>query len=554
MLRRLQIKNLGFIAEAEILWGPGLNVITGETGAGKSMILDSLALLSGRRAERLPGPDPSAPTVVEAEFSEIFPEAAWYEQWQVEAAPTLILRRQFSSDGRSRSFANDTPVPLQALREAAPYLFTIHSQFDTQRLADNAFRLLLLDRLADQADLALQYRQTFERLRRLRDELNTKQSEYNRLAEQEDYLRYRLNEILAAAPQPDEDKILEEELNRLTHAESILDYCHQAKNLLEADEAGLLPLSGRLTTLLRRLGGLLREGDTLAGDAADIQERLASLSRSLEHLRDKIELSPERLRQVTERLDLLNSLMKKNHVSDVAGLLEKKDELETRLAGFQLNAEEIQKLEAAIQAEEEHLLKTGRQLSEGRIHAARLLTEEVKNHLSALALEKATFNVLLEPMESPAHTGLEECTFLFSANPGMAPRPVQKAASGGELSRLMLALKAIEASQNLAPTLILDEIDTGISGRVSGLTAHFLRRLSRHTQLIAVTHLPQIAAAGTTHLLVEKTHQPDGATLSTVEVIQGNRRRDVLAAMLSAGKPAAPAFQAAEHLLAEFAE
>lgn len=554
MLRRLLIKNLGLIAEADIHWGSGLNVITGETGAGKSMILDSLALLSGRRAERLPGPNPSAPSMVEAEFAETSPEAAWYEQWQVEPAPTLIVRRQFSPDGRSRAFVNDTPVPLQALREAAPYLFTIHSQFDTQRLADGAFRLLLLDRLAGQAELAHQYRQTFERLRRLRDELEKKQSEYNRLSEQEDFLRYRLNEILAAAPQPDEDKTLEEELNRLTHAESILDYCHQAKSLLEAEEQGLLPMTGRLTTLMRRLESLLREGETLAGEAAEIQEKLSNLSRNLEHLRDKIELSPERLRQVTERLDLLNSLMKKNHVSDVAGLLEKQAELEAQLNGFQLNAEEIQKLEADIRTEEQHLLKTGRQLSEGRTQATRVLTEEVKKHLSSLALDKATFEVLLEPIQYPAPTGLEECTFLFSANPGVPPRPVQKVASGGELSRLMLALKAVEASQNLAPTLILDEIDTGISGRVSGLTAHFLRRLSRHTQLIAVTHLPQIAAAGTTHLLVEKNYQPDGSTLSSVEVIQGSRRRDVLATMLSAGRPAAPALQAAEHLLAEFAE
>lgn len=553
MLRRLYIRNLGLIAEAEIQWGTGLNVITGETGAGKSMILDSLALLSGHRAERLPGPNPDAPTLVEAEFTEPSLEATWYEQWQVEQAPTLILRRQFSADGRSRVFANDTPIPLQALREVAPYLFTIHSQFDTQRLADNAFRLLLLDKLAGQADLALQYRQTFERLRRLREEREQKQAEYNLLAEQEDFLRFRLDEILKAAPQPDEDKTLEEELNRLTHAESILDYCHQALILLDADEQGLLPLAGRLTALLRRLGGLLHEGETLAADAADIQDRLASLSRAVEHLRDKVELSPERLRQVTERLDLLNSLMKKNHVNDVAGLLEKQAELEARLAGFQLNAEELQKLEAEIHTEEHKLLHIGCRLSEGRNRAAELLTAEVKKHLNALALEKASFEVRLQPLETPAPTGLEECIFLFSANPGLPPRPVQKAASGGELSRLMLALKAVEAGQNLAPTLILDEIDAGISGRVSGLTAHFLRRLSRHAQIIAVTHLPQIAAAGDTHFLVEKKHRPDGPTLSTVEMLQGNRRRDVLAAMLSAGTPAAPALQAAEHLLAEFA-
>lgn len=554
MLRRLYIRNLGLIAEADIQWGEGLNVITGETGAGKSMILDSLALLSGRRTERLPGPNPDAPTLVEAEFTEPSLETAWYEQWQVEPAPTLILRRQFSPDGRSRVFANDTPVSSQALREAAPFLFNIHSQFDSQRLAENTFRLVLLDKLAGQADLAFQYRQTFERLRRLREEHEHKQAEYNRLAEQEDFLRFRLDEILKASPRPDEDKTLEEELNRLTHAESILEYCHQALTLLDADEQGLLPLAGRLTALLRRLGGLLHEGETLAGDAADIQDRLASLCRAVEHLRDRVEISPERLHEVTERLDTLNSLMKKNHVSDVADLLQKQAELETRLAGFHLNAEEIQRLEAEMRAEEQNLLHIGRRLSEGRIRAAELLTAEVKKHLNELALEKASFEVRLQPLEVPAPTGLEECTFLFSANPGLPSRPVQKAASGGELSRLMLALKAVEAEQKMAPSFILDEIDSGISGRVSGLTARFLRRLSHHTQLIAVTHLPQIAAAGTTHFVVEKQHRPDGSAISEVKVVQGERRREVLATMLSAGSPAAPALQAAEHLLAEFAE
>ncbi|MCS6979095.1 MAG: DNA repair protein RecN [Flavobacteriales bacterium] len=552
MLARLLIRNLGLIEEAEMAFHPGLNVITGETGAGKSLILDSLALLSGRRMERLTGPDPQNKSLLEAVFSEPLVEPSWYEQWQVDAFPDLILRREFSPDGRSRHFVNDTPVPVQGLKELAPYLFDVHSQFDTQRLADNSYRLLLLDKLAGEEGTALDYKKKYSEILKTSKDLETRRKKQEEALAQEDFLRFRLEELRKAAIQPDEEIRLEEERQRLAHAESILLYCGQALELMAAEEQGIQALLSRLLALMRKLAGLVKEGQALEETAKNLLDMLQHLENQVLRLKDKTELSPQRLEEVNERLDLLNSLMKKNQVSSAEALLEKQVNLERTLASMMQDTEALEQAEKKLEADRKALLNIAGTLSQARQNAAQKLSEKMTHLLSELALDRAQFKVALNVLEELGPIGLDTCDFLFSAHPGSPLRPLQKVASGGELSRVMLALKAVEAQQKMASTLVLDEIDAGISGRVSGMTAHFLRRLAKDVQIIAVTHLPQIAAAGSRHFLVEKTVHSEKKTLSRVREIKGSTRQEVLASMLSAGEVGPPSLEAAKALLDTF--
>ncbi|MCX7768228.1 MAG: DNA repair protein RecN [Flavobacteriales bacterium] len=552
MLERLLIRNLGLIDHAELEFHPGFNVITGETGAGKSMILDSLSLLSGRRMERLPGPDPEGRTIIEAEFPHPAIEEDWYARWHIDPQPVLILRREFTADGRSRAFANDVPVSLQALREAAPVLFDIHSQFDSQRLSENTFRLQLLDRIAGQDEVRIEYHALYLRLRELEEQLFRRTEELGQLKEKEDYLRFRLSELEKAAPRAGEDEELEAEIARLTHAESILQYCAEALNLLEAEGQGLSALLGQFIALMRRLGQLAKEGESLLAEAEELRLRVQQLEKDLLHLRDRTELSPERLREATARLDLLHDLMKKNNASSAAQLLEKRLHLRAELETLEQNAVDLTALEDQLRQMREQLHQAARTLTDGRQKAALQLASEVHRALAELALDKAQFRVQLNPLPSPGPWGSDQAEFLFSAQPQVSLRPVQRVASGGELSRLMLALKSAMAARHLAPTLILDEIDSGISGRISGLMARFLHKLSQGAQIIAVTHLPQVAAAGARHFLVEKEVLPTGQVLSRIFVLQGQKREEALAIMLSANGVSEPSLRAARHLLESF--
>ncbi|MGX8712210.1 MAG: DNA repair protein RecN [bacterium] len=561
MLQTLHIENYALIRETDVSFGPGFVVITGETGAGKSILLGALGLLLGQRADTAVLADKERKCVVEAHFNlEGLGLETFFSEADVDFDGSLILRREITPAGRSRAFANDIPVQLPFLKELAPRIVDIHSQHQTLTLADSAFRFSLLDSaLKDPKSF---YDNAYRSYITLKRDLEALTAEEAQNRKEQDYLQYQYDELANASLEADEQEALEQESQLLAHAEAVREGLATAATLLDDDsEASVLARLRQAKGALTHIAPYHPEAEGLLSRLESSLIELDDLDGSLQRLADGISYSPERQQQVDERLALLYRLEKKHGVDSVAALIVLRDDLDRRLQSIATLDSRIHALMEQVDKAFGALQQTAEALTASRREAGVRLSENLVPLLRDLGMPEARFRVDLVPADSYGPMGHDNVSFLFNANRGGELRDLSRVASGGELSRLMLAIKALTfnnaiphshnnaITQSIKPTLLLDEIDTGVSGDISVAVAALMRRMAQQLQVVAITHLPQIAARADQHLKVYKETGAD-ITVSRIRELDADGRLTEVATMLSSDPPTPAALQTARELMA----
>ena len=549
MIKKLLIQNYALIEALELEFPSGLTIITGETGAGKSILLGALGLIMGNRADSRSLFDENKKCVVEAYFSiEKYGLASFFENNEIDYEDDLIIRRELTPAGKSRSFINDTPVNLKMLQDLSAELIDLHQQFDTSDIHDQNFQLKMVDALADNAHLLTKYRKEFREyaaLKKQRDEIISMSQASQREIE---FLNFQWDELDKANLQLGEEDSLEEELTRLTHAEDIKRILGATFSQLEESETSILT---QLSDIAQSLSQVRRFDDVvgrLYERLVTSQIELRELSRDIENRYDVIEYDPDRLKTVQERLDMLNRLLNKHQVANIGELIEFRAKLASRLESFANRNMDIAAIETRISHLQNQLEQVAGVLNERRVAVIPSFEDKIHQRLSLLALENARLEVHCQSVEDLGPNGKDSVFFLFAANRGSRMLPIKDVASGGELSRLALVIKSLVASAIPLPTLIFDEIDAGISGDVALKMGNILRTLSNEHQVITITHSPQVAAKADTHYFVYKEEMPE-RTLTCVKTLDKEGRIFSIASMLSQNPPSAFAIENAKELL-----
>lgn len=550
MLQKLSIRNYALIDSLDIEFDKGLNIITGETGAGKSIILGALSLLLGQRAESKYFFNQDKKCVIEGSFilaDENLKEL--FEENDLDFLNESLLRREISIDGKTRSFINDTPVNLSILKQIGEKLIDIHSQHATQEINDAHFQLLIVDSLANHQSLLFDYRSGFKKLKQDTSLLKNLIDEANEARNRQDYEQFLFNELEQAKLQEGEQEELEQELERLTHAETIKRALLTASGLINESEPSALQILKEASLQLQGIEKfdpaihvLYERLRSSIIEIKDITDEVSSLEENTLHSADRLEI-------VNQRLDLFYSLQQKHRLANNTALLALQKQLEENLNRLLSSDEQIEKLQAAIDQLKKELHKQADQLSANRKKAIKVVEEQTGITLKKVGMLNAKLVLDQKTLTDLNKDGLDEINLLFTANAGQAPAPVNKVASGGELSRLMLAIKALLAKHTSLPTIIFDEIDTGISGETALKVGEVIADLGKNMQVISITHLPQIAAKGNSHYFVYK-NEDKGKTTTGIRKLKQEERVDVIAEMLSGKNPGASAIENAKELLA----
>jgi DNA repair protein RecN (Recombination protein N) len=549
MIKKLLIQNYALIEALELEFPSGLTIITGETGAGKSILLGALGLIMGNRADSRSLFDENKKCVVEAYFSiEKYGLGSFFENNEIDYEDDLIIRRELTPAGKSRSFINDTPVNLKMLQDLSAELIDLHQQFDTSDIHDQNFQLKMVDALADNAHLLTKYRKEFREyaaLKKQRDEIISMSQASQREIE---FLNFQWDELDKANLQLGEEDSLEEELTRLTHAEDIKRILGATFSQLEESETSILTQLSDIAQSLSQVRRFDDEVGRLYERLVTSQIELRELSRDIENRYDIIEYDPDRLKTVQERLDMLNRLLNKHQVANIEELIKFRAQLASRLESFANRNMDIAAIEARISHLQNQLEQVAGVLNERRVAVIPSFVDKIHQRLSLLALENARLEVHCQSVEDLGPNGKDSVFFLFAANRGSRMLPIKDVASGGELSRLALVIKSLVASAIPLPTLIFDEIDAGISGDVALKMGNILRTLSNEHQVITITHSPQVAAKADTHYYVYKEEMPE-RTLTCVKILDKEGRIFSIASMLSQNPPSAFAIENAKELL-----
>ncbi|WP_113652385.1 DNA repair protein RecN [Pedobacter namyangjuensis] len=549
MLQKLSIRNYALIDSLDIEFDKGLNIITGETGAGKSIILGALSLILGQRAESKYFFNQDKKCVIEGGFfladEQLKP---LFEGNDLDFQTETLLRREIAIDGKSRAFINDTPVNLATLKLVGEQLIAIHSQHATQEISNPDFQLLILDALANHQPLLKNYRQEFKQLKLVEQQLKTLTQQTEEAKNKQDYEQFLFNELELAGLKEGEQEELELELEKLTHAESIKRSLLNALGLISENETAT-------TNLLKEASLQLNAVEKFDSTIATLNERLKStlielkdIAAELSNLEENTEHNANRLEIIQERLDLFYSLQQKHRVSDNNALLSIQNQLSANLNAILNSDEKLEKLQKNIAKLNESLLKKAKELNANRNKAVTIAEKEIGKSLKQMSMPNATLSFNLTTQPQLDENGINEVQLMFTANAGQKLAPVGKVASGGELSRLMLAVKALLAKHTALPTLIFDEIDTGISGETALRVGEVIDGLANDMQIMAITHLPQIAAKGKSHYFVFKSEKADKTTTG-IKRLSDDERINAIAEMLSGKNPGASALQNAKELL-----
>jgi DNA repair protein RecN (Recombination protein N) len=549
MLSRLIIKNYAIIPELDIAIQPGLTIITGETGAGKSILLEALGLALGRRADSKVLLREDLKCIVEAHFTlDDDHLLSVFEKEGLDFDRLLICRREISSGGRSRSFINDTPVSLKLMQEITSHLIELHHQHDNLALQSGDYQVRALDTISKCTNDFNTYSSAYNHLIAARNELARAQENEQSSARKKDFLSFQLAELEQAKLQPGEIASLEESQQMLEHAEAIDHVIGQLEMNLTA---GQHSIGSQLTQLIKQIEGIRKVfppiqeiADRLEAVRVEIQDLALESGR----LEGPGQNDPSKLSKVQSRLNQLYSLIKKYQCTDDTQLIETQRTLQKEWSGLSSINEQIETLQKRITEIHDELLKLGQVLSKKRKTGAKQLIPQVEQLLKELGMPNAQFSVSFNALPSPGPYGLDEVTFLFSANKGMALQSIQSVASGGELSRFSLALKSIYAAQANLPTIIFDEIDTGISGEVALRMGQLIRSLAKGHQILMITHSPQIAAQAMVHYHVSKVTKNE-RDISSIQILSAEQRVIELAKMLSGDPPSKAALKNAEGLI-----
>ena len=550
MLRQLYIRNFTLIDELDITFKPGFSVITGETGAGKSIILGAIGQILGNRADARMVKAGCDKCVIEAHFDlSNYDMESFFDDNDIDYEPEdCIIRRELKANGKSRAFINDTPVALTTARELGQQLVDIHSQHQNLLLQKEDFQLNVVDIIAHNSQLLNDYRTLFDGYAKAKAALREKEEECEKDRANEDFLRFQADELVKAQLIDGEQEELEQELETLSHAEDIKGALFDADNLLSGDDRCI---TQSCKTMLSRLSDI---GDVYPAirqvteriDSAYIE--LKDIARDISNLAESIDFDPARLTMANERLDTIYTLQKKHHVESVAELIAIRDSLTARLNDITNSEDMLEDMRRQVEDMHRKATEAAARLTESRQEAARRVTEQLLAQMTALGMPNARFEIKFEAKELAAD-GADRISYMFSANKNVPLEPIAQVASGGEVARVMLSLKAMISGAVKLPTIIFDEIDTGVSGRVAEMMAQIMRQMGRaDRQVISITHLPQIAALGTTHYKVEKT-DTDDTTISRMRMLGHDERITEIAQMLSGSNISDAAIENAKSLL-----
>lgn len=548
MLVSLFIKNYAVLKEVNIQFNLGLNVITGETGAGKSVMLGALGLVLGERADSKISIKEDK-CLVEAVFNASNPElTAFFERNDLELESEIILRREINTSGKSRAFINDTPVSLIQLKELGDLLVDIHSQHETVSLKDKTYQLELLDTFAANQNLKSDYEKAFLRVKSLRNELKQLQSQADELSNAFEFDNFQYQELAKADLEHLDAQELENEQILLENAGEIIGICNAAADALGQSESNILDSLLRIASSLKTLAKSNEQLESFRKRIDSAWIELKDVSAEIASFADTIQTDDERLVFVQERLSLLYALQKKHKAIDVFELIAKRNELAEKLKVSSNLESVLENLTTTLHEGEAELHKLGETLRNKRAEAILPLCQTLTTLLHEVGMEKAKVDVRLLPLDTPGFDGLEQVELLFTANLGQDLQPLSKVASGGELSRLMLCIKTILAQNKKLPTLIFDEIDTGISGEAAQKTGRLMKKLGKSHQILAITHLPQMTAQGDFHYHIFKIEQ-DKETSSKIQLLAPEARISQLAQMISGENPGETALNHAKELL-----
>jgi DNA repair protein RecN (Recombination protein N) len=552
MLTSLYICNYALISELKIDFDKGFSVITGETGAGKSIILGALSLILGQRAETKFVKKDTEKCVIEAEFdiSNYKKLKYFFENNDIDdTGKSCIIRRELISSGKSRAFVNDTPVSLTVLRDLSIQLIDIHSQFDNLMLSNDGYQLEVVDVVANNNDLLKKYAAEYNDWQELLVELKKLEKMAEKSAMELDFIQFQFTQLNDAKLDENEQELLESEQETLVHAEEIKAELTNATMLLD-EENSVLPL------LKEVIAGVTKVKNYISGSDAWI-ERLQSCYIDIKDIKselgtfaDKVEFNPSRLEWIETRLSELYTLQKKYKVNSVAELIEIRNEFEKQLLKIESFDEEIEKSKSMIALAAENLKQTAKQLTESRKKAVQPIEKYMVSQLVKLGIVNAQFKVDMRQVSDFLPNGMDEISFLFSANKNREVQPVQMVASGGEMSRLMLSIKSLIANKTDLPSIIFDEIDTGVSGEIAHRVGEIMQTMSKEMQVITITHLPQIAAKSAHHYRVFKDDSGEQSQTRIVKLSNEERATEI-AQMLSGKNISQAALQNARELLGQ---
>ncbi|MBQ3734109.1 MAG: DNA repair protein RecN [Bacteroidales bacterium] len=550
MLTSLQIENYAIIRSLEIPFRQGLTVITGETGAGKSILMGALSLILGNRADTDVLFDKTRKCIVEATFNVSgLNLQTLFQQYDLDYQDETIIRREINEHGKSRAFINDTPVNLATLKAVASLLVDIHSQHQTLMLQNAGFRLRLIDQFAQNQEVLWQYQQALHEWQTQKAAYETLKQRCAEAALRYDYNCFTIEELEKAQLQPDEQTEIEQRIKELTHAETIKSHLFNATRILSEQEGD------NILYMLKSLRQECRALESLGAEYAAFNQRIDGLTAEAQDLsyemsrkNDAVEVNPELTDQLNERLDLLFSLQNKYHAEDNAALLSLLETLQQEVATYTDEKEKLTEYETLVSQLAENAKTLATQLSASRKAAVPALVKAMEERLQQLGMSGSRFTVNIEEGEELRENGRDTATFLFSANAGVAPADIARIASGGEMSRIMLCLKSIITDSMYLPTIIFDEIDTGISGETASKVGQMMRQLAVKHQVIAITHLPQIAACGGQHLLVYK-QTTDNQTFTNIEELDMPGRERMIATMMSGESRTESSILAAREML-----
>lgn len=549
MLNSLHIQNYALISSLQIRFDKGLTVITGETGAGKSIIMGALSLILGHRADTSTLFDQSEKCVVEAVFDVSGLHLAdFFADNNLDYQDDTIVRREIAVSGKSRAFINDTPVTLPLLKEFTSRLIDIHSQHQNLLFQNADFRTEVVDLFADIKSQVSEYQRVLSQLKNSEHQLSELQQQHQSALERQDFLQFVLNEIEEAHLKENEQEELEQNIEFLTHTETIKSNLFQILQILSDEEPSAV-------SSLREAKNLSAAIASYRADLDEMNQRLNSsyieikdIANELNSLNDRIEYNADELEAMRQRLDFIYSLEQKHHLTSVSELLNKYQSVKEELDNFSEDEEQLKKLTSRCQQLKDKAQKLAEQLHQCRVKILPALQTQVLDYVHSLGMPDAQFVIQLDTSSTLLKNGIDEVKFLFSANRGVEVAELEKVASGGEISRLMLAVKSTLSEKSVLPTVVFDEIDVGISGEMAGKVAALMQKMAQRRQLLVITHLPQIAAKGNSHYLVYK--EVEGNTSRTkVTLLDAQTRAIEIAKMMSGEKWGEATLKAAQELI-----
>jgi DNA repair protein RecN (Recombination protein N) len=549
MIKHLSIQNYALIDKLDVDFSDGLTIITGETGAGKSILLGALGLIAGNRADTQSLQDKTKKCIVEASFNikeYVLKDFFWANELDYETITNI--RREITPEGKSRAFINDTPVTLTQLKGLAERLVDIHSQHQTLTINGSEFQLSVVDAYAKHADTLTEYGTHYKQFKTLEKALNELIAKETQAKKDLDYFQFQFNELDEANLKAGEQLELEQELETLNNAEDIKLNLSKAAVGLNGGEQNLLSSLNEIKAILASIAKFKPEINELSTRITSSYIELKDISNELESIEQDIVYDPKRIEVLTAQLDSIYRLQQKHQVKTIEELIAIKDELSNKLLEFSSLESEIEKTKKELDTIQKQLLTLSKKIAANRKKEIPKIEKEIASLLASLSMPNAQLKVEHIDTEVLGQNGTDKVNFLFSANKGSDFKDLNKVASGGELSRLMLSIKSLIAQLTALPTIIFDEIDTGVSGDVADKVGSIMNTMAKAMQVITITHLPQIASKGQSHLFVYKEDKND-KTYSNIKKLTNEERVQEIAKMLSTGTPTAAAISNAKELL-----